>query len=308
MNNLIDLHVHTSASDGVLTPAELVANAKKEGIKALGICDHDTVSGLDEAVTVGNSEGIEVIPGIELSTLHGSLDLHILGYFIDYHNEAFLKELEYLAEKRTERALKIVRKLQDIGFFLDEKALQKKSVNTTIGKPHIVLALLDEEKNKSRLKKEFGDCITVGNVIHAYLNYGKPAYVPKVKLAVADAITNIHKIGGLAVLAHPGFDIEMTRDGEAIIESFLPLGLDGVEVMSYIETDDKTKHCLAFFSDIADRFQLLKTGGSDYHGYKNCAAAEIGVEMGFVGTPFSVPNEYLSALRKRHEEFCQEQS
>jgi len=293
---IVDLHIHTKASDGVLSPTEIILKAKKLGICAVGICDHDTVAGIAEAKAAGEKYKIEVIPGVELSTLFKDKDLHILGYFIDFENPALLKKLDFFIQKRRERGVKIVKKLTKLGFKVSFEKVLAKAGGAPIVKPHVALAVLEEKENSARLTQEFGDCFSISSFIESYLESGQPAYVPKVKLTVSEAIKLIHDFGGLAVLAHPALDLDCRGKDDKLIADFKEWGLDGIEAFSFVRSWQETQVSLKHFRALAEKINLLVTGGSDFHGYA-CEKEKIDAEMGFKNLPLSVDYQYLSQLK-----------
>jgi len=242
-----DLHTHTNYSDGKFTPSELVRKAKSSGLNYLSITDHDNVDGLDEAIETGKEIGLEVIPGVELSSDYKGREVHILGYFFDYKNPELLEYLISFRKLRLERAEKIVNKLNNLKIPIKmDEVLDKVKGNTSIGRPHIAFALID------------------GNYIHnyyeafvKYIGDGKPAYEKKKNIETKEAIKLISKAGGVSFVAHPGKNI---RD-EALIE-IIEQGIDGIEVIHPSHSPDY----VTYFQDFASQYFLLESGGSDFHG------------------------------------------
>jgi predicted metal-dependent phosphoesterase TrpH len=244
-----DLHVHSSASDGVLSPAEVVALAAKEGFSALSICDHDTVAGLPEGFATAQKVGIELIPGVELSTYLGKSEVHILGYCLDWQNASFLSVLDSLCEERVKRAEKMIRSLRDLGIALDRSSIDEAAAFGSVGRLHIARALL---------KQGF-----VGDIKEAFVKYigrGKPAYVERVHLSPATACGLIMRCGGVPVLAHPSL-----LDSDALIPRLIQQGILGIEAFySKTAPDLAERYCRK-----AKKHGLLITGGSDCHQTEN---------------------------------------
>ncbi len=243
-----DLHIHTTASDGLLSPEEVVKWASMKRLTAVGITDHDTVNGIIPAVEASSKYGIEVVPGIELSTLYEEEEIHILGYYIDYKAEWFLETLKKIQNSRYERASIIVSKLNDMGVNITLKQVKTKADNGAIGRPHIARAMIDK-----------GYINNIKEAFQGYIGKGCPAYVERYKLNCLEAIEMIKRLGGVSVLAHPGLVRNKTHIGQII-----NLGLDGIEVYHTKHDDETIRNSLA----IANARMLLITGGSDCHGIK----------------------------------------
>ena len=245
-----DFHVHTSSSDGVLSPKEVVFKAYKNNVKYLSITDHDTVSGLDEALVESQKYDISFIPGIELSTQYNNESIHILGYFKDksYNNQNFIQELDKIKNHRIIRAQKITKKLDDefnikISF---EKIL--KESKDTIARPHIAKAIIDAGYDYSH-DEIFDKCI----------GKDSKAYVPTLKLSTEYGINLLKKYNALVFLAHPKL-IKNTP-----IEEFIKMNIDGIESIYYQNTTEETNYYL----NIAKEYNLLNSCGSDFHGIQN---------------------------------------
>ena len=192
----VDLHLHSIYSDGNLSPSALVERAKDVGLCAISLTDHDNVSGIQEALLCGRRLGIEVIPGVELSTSERGLDTHILGYFIDKDNISLKNHLEFFRHHRIKRAKKIVQNLNSMGCKITFEQVKKKSISQNIGRPHIADAMVD-----------CGFVRNQNEAFYAFLGDNKAAFVPKYKIGTLDAIIMIREAGGLSFLAHPGCDL-----------------------------------------------------------------------------------------------------
>jgi predicted metal-dependent phosphoesterase TrpH len=247
-NHPVDLHTHSSYSDGLLSPAALVAEAATRGVRFLGLTDHDTVAGIPEAQQAGVELGVEVIPGVELSTsLSGGEDVHLLGYFIDVTNEEFLAGLAAFAAARHERAARILARLREIGIGLDADQVYALSGHGTIGRPHIARALVAA-----------GHAADLPDAFSRLIGRNKPAYIPRPRVDPRDAIALVKAAGGVPVLAHP-----FSPGGvEGVLDRLLPVGLQGMEV----DYGEYTPEDRATLRQIAARRGLIATGGSDFHG------------------------------------------
>jgi 3',5'-nucleoside bisphosphate phosphatase len=257
-----DLQCHSTISDGRLAPAEVVAAAARAGVQLLALTDHDAVEGIDEALGAAGRERIRLVPAVEVSSVDGEYDeLHVLGYRID-HRDAGL--LAALADYRTDRARRIeamAERLRAAGFALDEAALtQRRAAGLPLGRPHLAQAVLENPANAARLAEEGIDGSDA--LFAAYLVRGAPAFVPRSRPSVTEAIALLHDAGGLAVWAHPFFDVEDPGATRRALERFAGEGLDGVEAF-YPHHDRDQTHLLA---DAAAELGLLTTGSSDFHG------------------------------------------
>ena len=251
MSATIDLHLHTLASDGRLTPTELVQMVAKNGLKTISITDHDSTEGLAEAYeAVKEFPDLRIIPGIEMSADIPGDEVHVLGYFLDYHNEEFQATLSEFRRGRVDRAKVMVEKLQDLGKPVDWERVQDFAGDGTVGRPHIALAMVEAGYFKEP-KEAFDE----------YLGNNGLAYFDRPKLAPAAGVEMIKKGGGVPVLAHPTF----MNDMEAGISNLKKVGLVGMEVY-YAQYDDDTVRHLA---RLAKEYDLIPCGGSDYHGLGN---------------------------------------
>jgi len=248
-----DLHVHTTFSDGAFTPEEAVAFAREAGLCAISITDHDMTDGIEPAIARGGDCGVEIIPGIELSSEitnanGGHTELHILGYLIDWKNEEFQKTISLFRKARTQRAAIIIEKLALIGIKLDEARLKKIAGGGAIGRLHFAKVLV-----------ETGFAGSITDAFQRFLGHGKPAYAPKMALSPADAIRLILDTGGVPVLAHP---LYVHSTNANIITELVELGLKGIETWHSKHPPAAVKK----FADIAFELGILSTGGSDCHG------------------------------------------
>ncbi len=244
-----DLHLHTTASDGRLTPAALVELARARGLEIIAITDHDSVGGVSEALEeAGRGTGMTVVPGVEINTDLASGELHILGYFIDYRDADLALALHNIRESRVGRAQKMVEKLRRLGMLIEWSRVQDLAHGESICRPHIAQALL--EKGYVASEREAFD---------QYIGRDGPAYVGRDKIQPADAVRIVKSAGGLPVLAHPAG----IKDLNGLIIDLKVAGLVGLEAY-YGEYDSNTVNRMA---RLAGEHGLLTTGGSDYHHF-----------------------------------------
>ena len=248
---LVDLHSHTTASDGTYRPSESVKRAKEKGLKAFGITDHDTVAGIKEALAAGEEWGIEIVPGIEISTVDKGQDIHVLGYYINLEDEEFLKRLNSLRNVRTKRNEMIVENLRNLGIdiTLDEVSSRKKMTEGNIGRPHIAEVLMEK-----------GVVKTMREAFDHYLAKGAKAYANPPRITPEEAIDMVEKAGGVPVLAHPG----LYKDNELVIR-LIHYGLKGIEVRHTDHTPEQEK----YYEALTREYHLIATAGSDFHGERN---------------------------------------
>lgn len=241
-----DLHSHTTASDGSLTPAELVAEALRVGLGAVGICDHDSVDGVDPARSAAAGTGLLVVPGVEINTTYDSLEVHVLGYYIRPADPDLAELLARLRHERQNRVRRIVQRLEQAGFPVRLERVLELSGEGAVGRPHVARALV-----------EAGYAASEGEAFANLLVPGKPGYVERYKVTPREAVQAILAAGGVPVLAHPGL---VGRD--ELISDLAVAGLMGLEVYHTDHSPEQSHRYLA----LARRHGLLVTGGSDYHG------------------------------------------
>jgi predicted metal-dependent phosphoesterase TrpH len=260
-------------TDGLLTPEEVVEVAKNEELSAISITDHDTIHGYQAAKERAEELGIELIPGVELSTSYRGEDFHILGYLIDYENPEFLKKINSFQEERRVRGEEMVEKLNELGIDLSMETVKDIAGKSSVGRPHLADALLKEEYVH-----------TYEEAFARYLGYHAPAYVPKGFLSPQEGIHLIHLVRGVAVLAHPG-----TCRSHQAIHDFIQWGLDGIEAYHH-KHDRETSQS---YVSQARKLGLIYSGGSDCHGRREGRV--------LIGT-VKVPYRCLDMLRKVKEE------
>jgi hypothetical protein len=280
---IFDLHLHTTASDGTMSPAELVKYAREKGLKVIAITDHDTIEGLPEGIQEGNKLGLEVIPGVELSADTPKGTMHLLGYYIDPASLELSDKLKILQQARMERNLKMVERLRDLGISLELSEVKAAPEHGQIGRPHFAYTMV---------RKGFAQ--NIQDAFDRYLGKGRPAYVEKFRFAPAEAMQVIRKAGGITVLAHP-FTLKQPEpvDFEALIRELKAKGLDGIEVY-YPEHSDGQKR---LYRDVAKKYGLVISAGSDFHGL-NKDEADIGEGYRDKGLTYNL----VEALKARREE------
>jgi len=247
-----DLHVHTLYSDGTFTPREALTLARDRGLDTVAITDHDTTAGLDEAFEAGAELGVEVIPGIEFSTVHGGEGVHVLCYYVDLEDAELNAELARLRDDRYHRGEQMVEKLQGLGYAISFDRVREIAGGGTIVRPHVAQALV-----------EAGVVPTLGDAFSEELiGNGGLAYVEKHALHPIDALRLIHAAGGVCVLAHPGTFRETKPVPAGLIDELAAAGLDGIEASH----PEHTPEVEASYIETAERLGLLWTGSSDCHG------------------------------------------
>lgn len=263
MRDIVDLHLHTNASDGELSPEELVDLAISRGLKAIAITDHDTVEGVQIAFNYSAGKDIEIIPGIEISCKEKKLgfdQVHILGLFINFKDKSLLEMTQRIKQNRTKQKRQMINKLNELGFDISFSEV-KELVKFSFGRPHIAAVLLKKYPNKFS---------SVQDVFNRYLGVGKPAYVEIREITrVIDAIKIIKKSKGIPILAHPGaYNFE---DSLELIDYFLSLGGKGIETYYpydkvYSISHEESNKKINFYNKVAKEKNLVVSGGSDYHG------------------------------------------
>ncbi|CAA9362244.1 MAG: FIG00031715: Predicted metal-dependent phosphoesterases (PHP family) [uncultured Gemmatimonadaceae bacterium] len=244
-DRLVDLHSHSTASDGALPPTAVVEAAAAAGLAALALTDHDTMAGVAEAQAAGARLGVRIVPGVELSALHLEREIHMLALHVERSDELEAQLTEFRAG-RVRRAEEMVAKLRGLGAPITMDAVLAHAGRGAVGRPHVARALVDS--GFVRDQREAFD---------RYIGNGRPAIVAKEALYAADAIDLVHAAGGIAVFAHPG------RDGtRAVIEPLVGYGLDGLEILHPSQSGED----MARLGALAHHFDLVSSGGSDWHG------------------------------------------
>ncbi len=272
-----DLHLHTTASDGRLSPKEIVLKAAQLGLDVIAITDHDSVGGIQSALEAAKSfPRLLVIPGIEISTYMPQGEMHILGYFIDYLDPEFNRALEELRNSRYERGCKMVAKLADLGIDIEWERVLTLASGGTIGRPHIAQAMLER-----------GYIASLPEAFTNYIGNGGIAYVKRKKVTPSEAVELIIKANGLPFIAHPA-DIENL---DTFIYQLKQAGIAGLEV--YYPKYSQNK--IARLEALAIKYGIITSGGSDYHGLDN----NIGANMGSVDLPQDAIEQFISLAEQK---------
>jgi predicted metal-dependent phosphoesterase TrpH len=267
-NDRLDLHIHTTFSDGDMTPEAVVAEAKRLGLAGVAITDHDEVAGVDAALQVAG-DGFEVVSGVELSTSDGKTDIHILGYLIDTKSEELLKYLEIFRDARLNRGIKMVERLREMGVDIEVDSVLEIAGGGAVGRPHIAAALV-----------EHGAVDSVETAFRKYIGFKSPAYVPKYQLKPSDAFRLIREAGGVGAMSHPG-----TTRRDELITDFVAVGMRAIEVFHPKHSEGD----VARYLRLAEKLGLVATGGSDSHGTRN--------EKLHIGA-YTVPQSVVEKLKK----------
>jgi len=270
-----DLHLHTQFSDGTFTPEELAGHGARLGFAALALTDHDTVEGCARMAAACAAAGIEFIPGAELTAEHDDTELHVLGYFLDTQNQKLLAEIAKFQAVRQNRIREMVARINEQGMPFEADSVFALANCRSPGRPHVARALV-----------KAGLVASLDEAFERFLKKNRPAWVPKAKVSALEGIDLIHQAGGLAVMAHPG----LNRTDE-VIPALVDAGLDGIECFH-------TKHSTATsgrYLEIAGKFNLLVTGGSDCHGFSKGRPLIGGVKL-----PYEHVEKLKQAVAARH--------
>lgn len=272
----IDLHVHTTASDGTMRPRDVVSLAAMLGLRAIAITDHDTMDGLQEAGEAGELMNVTIVPGIEISSEYMGKEVHILGYFLDPEKQQLKDYMAWVQAARRTRNGKIIEKLQRKGFDITLEQVEADNPGATIGRPHIARKLM-----------EIGAVESVNEAFRRYLSTGRSCYVPREYIPFAQGAKLIRDCGGVAVLAHPlqyGFD---KASLESLVKAAAAANFTGMEIYytGYTQADVNKLY------DLAEKYTLLPTGGSDFHGEN-----KPGVQLGSGDGNLTVPAYMLAML------------
>jgi len=285
MEKHVDLHLHSRYSDGLHRPAELVRMAAEKGLRAIAIADHDSVEGIDEAMEAGARLGVEIIPAVELSVSYqGYRDVHLLGYLIDHRDPLFAAMLKEFRISREDRGRAILERInarlswEKKGSITYDEVLE--NAGGAVGRPHIARVMIAKGFSRS--------------IEDAFNRYLGPCNVPKLHLSVPDAVEEVKRIGGVAVLAHPSSICDNRSTLKNIITALSSAGLEGIEVYSNMCYKDDTY----FFNNLAVQLGLAITGGSDYHGIED--DVEIGRGRGELAVPYRLV-ETLKDVRERRD-------
>jgi hypothetical protein len=272
----VDLHIHSTASDGRLTPAEIVREAAGRGLTFIALTDHDSIDGVASAQAAACAfPGLKVIPGVEISTDIPQNEIHILGYFIDYTNPEFNAALDRFKKSRLQRGQKMVAKLNKLGINIDWQRVTEIASGSSIGRPHIAQAMLEKGYITS-FKQAFTE----------YLGHNRPAYVEREKMTPKEAVALIIKAEGLPVLAHPLF----LTNPEAMTIELKDAGLVGIEAYYNGYTTEEISRLVG----LAEKYKLIVTGGSDYHGLDPTETA-----IGDADLPMEALEQFIALAKQR---------
>lgn len=285
-----DLHIHSNASDGTCSPDEIISGALNNGVQIIAITDHDTIAGCAQAIKMDIPPSMQLITGVEISAdfpafLSRKGSIHILGYNIDLTHPGLRRNLESLQESRLNRTPQIISLLNRLGIDISMDELSDCFPKGQIGRPHIAQRMVDK-----------GIAASIDEVFDSYLGNGKPAYVEKQRIPYAAALEMILEAGGIPVLAHP-YLISNSSAGviEDLVKKSIPLGLQGIEAFYPQHSKAQSDHCL----DIAGRYDLMVTGGTDFHG-----GITPNIQIGFGNGGFSVSAKdiakFMDSIRKAH--------
>lgn len=254
----IDLHLHSNASDGKFSPVEVVRKSVEAGLTVIALTDHDTVDGIESALKAGRSfSGLTVIPGVEINTDVPKGEAHVLGYFIDYNHPELLATLKRMRDARQERALGMIAKLRSLGMPLEWERVKKIAGTGAIGRPHIAQAMLEK-----------GYITSLKEAFNKYIGFDGPAYVERTKVSPVEAVEIIVRANGLPVFAHP----LTVQDPEAMVRQLKSKGLVGLEAYY----NGYTQAQVSLLVGLAEKYGLIVTGGSDYHGLDESSETIIG--------------------------------
>lgn len=277
MTRMIDLHVHTTASDGTFTPSDVVLLAKKAGLTAMAVTDHDTISGVEEAVNKAKEVGLELVPGVEIS-VGDTEDVHIVGLFIDYKDTNLLKVMDTLKSYRRHRNEEMISNIRKEGFDISYEVIEKSMDTNNLGRLHIAYYM-----------QKMGMVNDYRRVFKKYLIPGTKTYVPMNQLSEEEGIDAILKSGGIPVLAHINYLKQNDLDTENTVKRLMGYGLKGIEVFY----SGYNRHIENLAHRISEKYNLIKSGGTDFHGTRRP-----GVYLGTGRGNLCVPYEFLEDIKK----------
>ncbi len=287
MKGFVDLHTHTTASDGTESPTQVVFKAQALGLAGVAITDHDTIEGVEEGLRAGTNLGIEVVAGVEISCNWQTEHVHLLGFYIDTQNSDLQSLLAWMRVGREERLPKMISKLEGLGIKIDQRVVEAEAKGESSGRPHLARVLL-RHNHVSSIEEAF----------EKYLGYGRPAYVDRPRPTIKQAIETILNAQGIPVVAHP---LTVDVDSESLISDLVSIGIQGIEYYyPYEQVAGKPQNWYADIESnlrklmkLAKEYNLILTGGSDYHGPTPKKA-----DLGLV----PVPIETLEMLRRRYKD------
>ncbi len=253
--NLIDLHCHSTASDGIRTPSGLIDFAISENVGVIALTDHDTVSGLEEGINYAAARDFVFIPGIEFSIDYQGGSFHLVGLYIDHKYPPLIEKTEHLQQVRDRRAYRIIEDLERHGIEIPVEEVLSESGGGTIGRPHVARVLV-----------KYGFAHSVNEVFKKYLVKGKPGYVKKERIKLEEAVSLIKGAGGISIIAHPvSLGYRNMTEFDILLKGFIDAGVEGIEVYSSMHKPSEIND----FLELAQKYNLIVSGGSDYHGDKD---------------------------------------
>ena len=270
--NLVDLHIHSTASDGVLSPSEVVCVAQERGLRVIALTDHDTLGGVAEAQSAADVTGLDVITGVEVNSAGDGAALHILGFYVDPHNPFLQERLQTMRDSRLGRARRMVERLGEMEMTVDWDRIQTLAGGETVGRPHVARAMLER-----------GYVASVPEAFERFIGPNRPAYIPRLRLTPRETIEMILQAGGVPVLAHPAHS---GPEVVARVREFVTYGLCGLEVYYPRHSPED----VAMLEKMCQEYGLIATGGTDFHG----PDSEEGVPLGSI----HVPMECVEKLRR----------
>ncbi len=273
----VDLHLHTTASDGTLSPTELIKQILQTGLQTIAITDHDSTEGIDEAVRTAEGSELNVIPGIEFGSEIGESEVHLIGLFIDHRSDPLQDALKRFRDQRVEAAQNMVAKLNEMGMAITWERVNELA-GGSVGRPHVARALLEKEY--------------VGSIREAfdkYIGNDGPARVPRPKFTPVEALEIVHAAGGVGVVAHP----RTVNDLEGVLPALVEAGLTGIEVFAEKYGAEHQQR----FKDLAEKYSLIPGGGTDYHAF----GSENEVLPGMSGPPPDTARLFFEAAMQKHD-------
>jgi predicted metal-dependent phosphoesterase TrpH len=252
---MIDLHCHTTASDGIKTPSELIDFAIEKNVGILAVTDHDTVSGLEEAVNYAAGKEFVLIPGIEFSIDYQGGSFHLVGLYIDHRYQPLIEKTLHLQDVRDKRIYRIIDDLEKHNIEIPVEDVLKESAGGAIGRPHVARVLV-----------KHGYANSINEIFKKYLVKGKPGYVKKERIKLDEAVSLIKGAGGISIIAHPvSLNYRSISEFEEILKGFIDAGVEGIEAYSSMHKNSEIND----FIELAEKYNLIISGGSDYHGDKD---------------------------------------
>lgn len=278
----IDMHVHSTFSDGMCTPEQLVQIAKEKGLKAFVLTDHDTVAGVEATIEAAKGSGVTVLPGIEVSAVYQGRDIHILGYDVDIYNKQFLERLAYYQKEREDRNDRMILLLAEHGFSISKQKIEARFPGAVMTRAHFARYLFDE-----------GQIGSVKEAFEKYIGVGCPCYLPKKEITPEEAMSCIQLAGGHPVLAHPMLYHMEKKEIEVLVRYLISLGLEGIEAIYSNNSEEDER----FVRQLAKKFGIYITGGSDFHGSNKPA-----IQMGTGKNNIHVPEQLLYSIWKQQND------